>query len=77
MNTLKSFFRNLLGYKYYAVLIDDSHRDYLSSNIFSSRKNAQRYAHELKRACRSLHPSGIVSFRTNKPLNQLDDEINK
>ena len=77
MKTLRNIYRTLFGYKYFAVLIDDGHRDYISSNIFVQRKYAKRFVKELERECRSLQPAGIVSFRAKKELTQLDSELNQ
>ena len=77
MNLLRRIYRELLGYKYYGVLIDDGYRDYISSNIFTTRRNAVYFARELGRECRSLRPAGIISFRVRHKLTQLDGEINR
>ena len=77
MKTIKNIYCALFGYKYFAVLINDGYMDYISSNIFSKRKFARRFVKELERECCSLHPSGIVSFRTRNKLIQLNKEINQ
>lgn len=68
MNFLRRLYRHLFGYRYYGVLIDDGHRSYISSNIFPARCDAAAYSRELRRDCMSLHPAGIVCFRTKQKI---------
>lgn len=63
MNLLRRLYRNLVGYKYYGVLIDDGYRGYISSNIFTTRHEAAAYSRELSKECLSLQPAGIICFR--------------
>lgn len=66
MNLLRKLWRTITGHRYYGVLIYDGYRDYISSNLFTSRSDAVSYSHKIRKECISLRPTGIVSFRTKK-----------
>ena len=68
MNLLRRLCRNITGYRYYGVMLYDGYRNYISSNVFTSKGDAEDYSRELGKECISLRPTCIVSFRTKHKI---------
>lgn len=75
MNRLKKIWRELFGYRYYAVTVNDSFMEYISSNIFDSHAQARDYSRSLNIECKTLKATEIVSFRSKRQIFKLPNQV--
>ncbi|MFI3239482.1 MAG: hypothetical protein R3Y22_02680 [Bacteroidales bacterium] len=68
MKRIKKIWNELLGYRYYAVTINDNFMEYISSNIFDSYTKAEEYYKSLNLECKTLQATEIISFRSKRKI---------
>lgn len=77
MKALKKLWRELLGYRYYAVTVNDNFMEYISSNIFQTRRLAEEYFKSLNLECTTLKATEIISFRSKRKISELNTPTNE
>lgn len=64
---MKKIIDKVLGYKYYAIVVDYMGYDSLSAEIFTSKEAAEKHAKEMQEG-RNQYKLHVISFRSRRPL---------
>lgn len=62
-------------YKFYAIVLCDGVKFFLSSDIFKSRKEADDRGKEIERDCRSMYYIKTIRFKYGEDLTKTLDSL--